>query len=122
MKYLATLRCTFDADDEVEAKLIAMEIGENAGHDLENDDTVDVTQIIPITLTQEVEPAELVNQLRHSRDLLIKTRIAQCWDLASWIDKTAWILEHRTEATFDLANYDHGAIFDRADELLGRKT
>jgi hypothetical protein len=120
MKYLATLRATFDAEDELEAQLLTHDMTERLDSLLEDDDTVDVTQLIPFGVLGEVEPAELVNLMRRVRDMLIMTRIVQCFDLAKGIDQTAWILEHRAEATFDLSGYNYTALFDRADELLGR--
>jgi hypothetical protein len=121
VKYLATIRCTFDAEDELEARLEANELVEAAAELLEEDETVDVTQIIPYGLQREIEPAEMVAQMRLCRDMLIKTRIVQCFELAKEIDKAAWVLEHRGEESFDLSGYDYGAVFDRADELLGRQ-
>lgn len=121
MKYLVTIRCTLDAEDDLEAKLEANEVIEQASDVLDEDDTIDVTQIIPLSLQRSVEPSEMVAHLRRSRDMLIKTRIIQCFELAKELDKVAWILEHRSEETFDLAGYDYGAIYDLADTILGRQ-
>jgi len=113
----------FDAEDALEARLIANELQEAVAEQLDEDDTVDVTQVIPIeTASEHVEPSELVEQLYRCRDLLIKTRIVQCYDLAGWVDRTGWILEHRQEDTFDVTGYDHGRVMDRANILLGRAT
>jgi len=120
-QFVATLRTMFDAEDEMEAVLVANELQEAVAEKLDEDDTVDVTQVIPIeTMSGHVEPTELVEQMYRCRDLLIKTRIVQCYDLAGWLDKTAWILEHRQEATFDITGYDHGRMLDKANVLLGR--
>lgn len=118
-KYLATVRVTFDAEDEVEAQLIGNEISEALDKVLEDDDTVDVTQIIPFGVGS-VTPEEMVTEMRRVRDMLIKTRIIQCYELAKELDKQAWILEHRREDSFDLTNYDYTAFFENADKLLGR--
>jgi hypothetical protein len=122
MKYLATIRCIFDAEDELEARLDANEIVEtvNSADILDEDDTMDVTQIIPYELQRAVEPAEMVNAMRNCRDMLIRTRITQCYDLARELDKTAWILEHRAEESFDLSGYDWGEMLLLTDRLLGR--
>lgn len=123
-KFLATIRAVFEAEDEVEAALIANEIQEATSALFEEDvtdGTVDVTQVIPYGLVGKVEPAELVAQLRRCCDMLIMTRIVQCFEQAKELDKLAWILEHREEETFDITGYDYGAIFERADKLLGRK-
>jgi len=118
MKYLATIRVTFDAEDEIEAQLVAHDLVETTQGFLEEDDTIDVTQVVPFGRIAIVEPAELVTALRRACDMLITTRITQCFELAKDIHRTAWILEHRGEETFDLSGYDYGAIFTRAKELL----
>lgn len=123
-QYLATLRALFDADDEVEATLIANQISENARADLDEDQVVEVTQVMAYSISMPVEPAELVAKMRGVRDMLICTRIKQCFDLAKQIDEMAWVLENRAEETFEhtgMAGYDHGAIFALAEKLLGRK-
>ena len=120
MKYIATLRCTISADDELEARLVAHEITEAAEGILEEDDTLDVTQIIPFEQSGDVEPTEMVNVLRQARNMLIRTRIVQCYEQARELDKIAWILEHRAEESFDLAGYDYTAMIDLTDRLLRR--
>ena len=120
-QFIATLRSVFDAEDELSAALVANELQEAVAALLDEDDTVDVTQVIPYDLPSRVEPTEIVELLRRCRDVLIMTRVVQLFELAKEIDKAAWILEHRNEQSFDLSGYDYGAVFDRADELLGRK-
>jgi hypothetical protein len=121
MKYLATVRVVFDAEDDIEASLVMHDLTERASDVLDEDDSIDTTQVIQYGILEIVEPAELVNHMRHVRDMLIKTRIIQCFELAKSLDQIAWVLEHRTESTFDMTGYDYAAIFDRAAELLGRK-
>jgi len=118
--YIGTIRCVIEAQDELEARIEMNEVVEAAAEVLDDNDTIDVTQIMPAELQGAIEPAEMVEQLRRSRDMLIKTRIVQCFELAREIDKTAWILEHRTEESFDLSGYDWGAFMDLANKLLGR--
>src|SRR2546427_1877584 len=100
---------------------MANEFQEAVAKLLDEDDTVDVTQVIPLELPGRIEPAEIVELMRRCRDVLIMTRIVQCFDLARELDKTAWVLEHRQEESFDISGYDYAGVFDRADELLGRK-
>lgn len=119
-KYLATLRVTFDADGDLDAQLIANECAEHVGDTLEDEDTVDVTQVIPWGLEGIVSPEELVAQMRRVIVLLVKTRIIQCYDMAGELHKMAWILENRNESTFDLSNYDYGAFQQLVNETLHR--
>lgn len=120
-KFMATLRVTFGAETPVDAHLVGFEITEAVGNMLEDGDTVDVTQIIPLTLAHEnISPEEMVSQLHRTIDLLIKTKIIQCFEQAKELHKTAWILEHRREEHFDLSGYDYGAFYDRMEELIGK--
>jgi len=119
--FIGTIRCVIEAQDELEARLEMNEVVEAAAEVLDEGETIDVTQIIPIELQRAIEPAEMVEQLRRSRDLLIKTRIVQCFELARELDKTAWVLEHRAEESFDLSGYDWGEFMDLTNRLLGRK-
>lgn len=121
MKYLATLRVTYDADDDLEARMISNEIQETLDkYVLEDDDTADITQLLPYGLPNDVSPTEIVDYMRRTVDLLISTRIVQCVDLASQLHKTAWILERRGERGFDLTGYDYGEFQARIDEVLNR--
>jgi len=120
-QFIATLRSVFGAEDELSAALVANELQEAVATLLDEDDTVDVTQVIPYDLPDRVEPAEIGELLRRCRDVLIMTRVIQLVELAKELDKAAWILEHRNEQSFDLSGYDYGKVFDRAEELLGRK-
>ena len=116
------MRLSFQAEDEVEAKIICDELESVIAHQLEDDESAEagVTQLLPFG-SAGLSPQETVEQLRRSRDLLILTRISQCFDLARELDKVAWVLEHRNEETFDLASYDWGSFMDRVNTLLGRK-
>lgn len=118
-RFIATYRYVFLAEDEVEAHVMANQVQELL--DVEDGDSFDVTQIIPADIRGRIEPAELCEQLRKCRDMLILTRIIQCLEQAKELDKIAWILEHRSEESFDLAGYDYGAVYDRAEELLKKK-
>ncbi len=120
-QFIGTIRCVIEAQDELGARLEMNEIVEAGGELLEDGETIDVTQIIPAELQGVVEPAEMVEQLRRSRDMLIKTRIIQCFELARELDKTAWVLEHRAEESFDLSGYDWGVFMDLTNKLLERK-
>lgn len=122
-RYIATFRVVFYEEDELDARLAAHSMEEAMSQVLEEEDSLDMTQLIKNeTHFRNVTPAEVVEQLRRSRDLLIMTKITQCFELAQQIDKIAWILEHRDEERFELNGYDHGAIFDRAKTLLGRRS
>ena len=123
-KYLVTMRLTFDADTDLDSRLIANECSEAVDDcfddDEEQEHSVDVTQIIPWGLDSLVSPEELVSQLRRCCALLIKTRIRECYEQARELHKMAWVLENRHEQTFDLINYDYGEFPAFAKKILER--
>ena len=117
-QYIATLRLTFLESDDVTANVTAELIRERASQLIEEEDTLEVTQVIPFSIDAPVEPAELVNQIRLTAKMLIATRIKDCFELAQWMHKTAWILEHRAEATGSDAGYDYGDWLEFANQVL----
>jgi hypothetical protein len=117
--YVATLRAIYSADDDVEAALIAEAIRENGSVDLDDEDDeseVFVTQVTSNSL--EVSFEESLALFRRTRNLLIKTRIKQCFELAKQLDQMIWVLEHRREPGFDLAGYDYTKFFELSEQIL----
>lgn len=121
MRYLLTLRVVLGAPDEVEAHLLGNDIAATLAKDfLEDEDTIDITQVLPLDVPLKVEPTEMVDQLNRTVDLLIATRVIQCIDFARELDKIRYIIEHRAEATFDVSGYSYGDFQDRVDKILKR--
>jgi|ERR1043166_1308738 hypothetical protein len=119
-RYITTLRAVYSADDDVEAIYIANQIRENAESELvEDDESVEITQVTSNSL--ELTPEEICSQLRHARNLLINTRIRQCFDLASELDRTIFALENRREENFDISGYDYGNFMDVVESILTKK-
>lgn len=117
-QYIATLRLTFFETDDVSANVTAEIIRERASQLIEDDDTLEVTQVLPFSVSAPVEPSELVNQMRLTASMLVATRIRDCYDLAQWLHKTAWILEHRAEEGGTDAGYDYGSFIEFANNVL----
>lgn len=119
-RYVATLRAVFDAEDEVEAIFIADQIRLNGFQDLDEDDgdILDVTQVTSNSL--ELSPEETLTQLKRARNLLIKTRIRQCYELAKELDQQLYALEHRADSDFSMAGYDYGKFMEIAEAILQR--
>lgn len=117
-QYIATYRLTFFESDDVTANVTAELIRERASQLIEEEDVLEVTQVLPFSINAPVEPAELVNQMRLTAKMLIATRIKDCFELAQWLHKTAWILEHRSEETGADANYDYGSWLEFANAVL----
>jgi hypothetical protein len=122
MRYIATLRAVFDADDEISAILIADRIAVNGSKDLdtEDDDSLDVTNVINADVNK-LTPEESIEVLKRGRNVLIRTRIKQCLEMARELDKMCYILAHRNEDTFDITGYDYGHFLDVAENVLDGK-
>lgn len=120
-RFVATLRAVFDADDEVTAILAAERIRENGIADLDEDegDELNVTQVTSNAL--DISPDEVLEQLEKARNLLIRTRIKQCFEQARELDKIIYALRHRDEESFDMRGYDYGNFMDIAEEILTKK-
>ena len=118
--WIATLRAVFRASDEVEAILIADKIKENGEKDLEPEDgdTLDVTQVTQNTLA--LAPIEIVALLRRARNVLIRTRVKQCFDTARELDMCIYMLDSRSERDLgiELAGYDYAKFMEIAQEVL----
>lgn len=117
-KYIATLRAVFDADDDVDAIFIADQIRVNGAVDLDNDagDSIDVTQVTSNTL--DIRPEEVLNQLRRSRNLLIRTRIKECFELARELDKTIHALSRNEQWETVQGHYDWSEFLTLAKRIL----
>lgn len=117
-QYIATMRLTFFESDDVTANVTAELIRERASELIEEEDTLEVTQVLPFSLNAPIEPTELVNQMRLTSAMLISTRIKECFELAQWLHKQAWILEHRGEEMFSDGAYDYGMWLEFANRTL----
>lgn len=119
IRCVATLRAVFDATDEVEAVFIADKICENGQRDFDEDnDLLEVTQVTSNQL--DLSPEEVLVQLRRARNLLIKTRIRDCYILAKELDQQIYALRHRSDPDFAMAGYDYGNFMDLTEAILMR--
>jgi hypothetical protein len=119
--YVATLRAIFQADDEVEANVIAEVVRENAAQDLdeeEDGDEVILTQLVPFD-SKAMVPEELLVRLAKSRNDLIRTRYIECWNIAKELDKVIYIIRRNLIGNeFMLADYDYGHFIKVSEEVL----
>lgn len=119
-KFVATLRAVFDADDEVTAIFMADQIKVNGEQDLdpEEGDELEVTQVTSMAV--DLNPEELLSQLRHTRNALIKTRIKECFQEARQLDMLTYMLQHRHEPEIAMAGYNYADFMDVAEAILIR--
>jgi hypothetical protein len=117
-KYVATLRAVYEAEDDVGAVFIADQIRVNGERDLDDEDgdVLDVTQVTSNQL--DLTPEETITQLRRARNLLVKTRIKECYNLAKELDQQIYALSHRSAGEFAMAGYDFADFMDLAQSIL----
>lgn len=118
MKYVATLRAVYEADDDATAVFIADKIRENGIADMQEDegDSLDVTQVTNSGL--DLTPDETLSVLRKARNLLIKTRIKQCYAQAKELDRTIYALSIRENPNIAMGTYSHGNFMDLCEAIL----
>jgi hypothetical protein len=118
-KYVATFRAIFDAEDDVMAAIVSDQIRLNAESDLdtEDGDSVECTQVTSNAL--DLQPEELFSQLRRTRNLLIKTRIKECFQMARDFDQMIYALQFRDQPSFiGMSGYDWGKFMEDAEAIL----
>lgn len=116
--WIATLRAVFGADSEVDAIMIADQIKVNGEGDLEEGDTLDVTQVT--NNLAALSPEETLHLLRRARNACIRTKTKDGYDLGRELDKFCFMLKSRSEHNtgFELAGYDYGDFMEIAKEVL----
>lgn len=120
---VATYRVVIFVADELDAAVVAEVIREHIEADLdpEDGDFVSLTQVIPFGPHVGVTPTEMCDKLRVARNVLIRTRIKECFDLARELDKMIFVLSNRRDDVNDLAGYDWSSMLNIAADVLKGK-
>lgn len=115
--FVATMRVHFVAPDEIEANLISEGLRETMMESLdeEDGDFVTVTQVIPFSADTLISPQEICDVLRRDRNILIRTRYRDMWDVARSIDQTIHML---STGGNQLQGYDYGRFLEIATAVL----
>lgn len=119
-RYVATFRAVYDAPDDVHAAMVADQIRLNGSEDLDPDegDTFEVTQVTSNQL--ELQPEEVISQLKRARNLLIRTKIKQCYELARELDQQIYALRFRDSPDFTMSGYSFGEFMDLTEAIVLR--
>lgn len=117
-KFIATLRAVYEADDEVEAIYISEQIRDNGAKDLEEEeeDSLQVTQVTNNVL--DISPQEVIDQLRKSRNLLIRTRVRTGLEIAQQLDKFLYALVRHEDPTYTDSSYSYGDFMALVGRIL----
>ncbi len=117
-EYVATIRLTYKAEDDVEAQLIAELARERAESELdtqEDEDEAILTQVTSFAVA--VEPRELLTRLALARNDLIRTRYRECFELARQLDQLSDALQKRLMPD-EVTDYDFGHFIEIAGKVL----
>lgn len=116
-QYVATLRASFEAEDDAQALLIADDIatqGLDKILEAEEGDTIIVTQVIDYAPADT--PQEIINVLAKARNTLILTKMQPMIDLAREVDKVIFSLEKGDWVGF--APYDYGRFMELIELVI----
>lgn len=119
-QFIGTVRVVLNVEDEVEATLTMDRLRTECEEllDEEDGDEVIITQITPFTT--DVSPEELLTILRRARNALIRTRVKECFDIASWLDQTIYQMAQTQDPSMP-AQYDYGRMMDFLTRILKNK-
>lgn len=119
--YVATIRLTYTATDDVEAQMIAELARERAESELDTEEDQDEAILTQVTcFALQVEPSELLVRLAQTRNDLIRTRYRECFELARELDRLADALKKRL-LPHEVTNYDFGRFMEVAEAILQKK-
>lgn len=120
--FVVIFHAAFEAEDDASAAMIAAQMVENAGKDLEADagDEVWVSQVLGLDV-QSITPEEALVRLRVARNVLIRTRSVICIEVARELDKVIWQIAHNDLESNSLAGYDYAQFVDLCEAIVLRK-
>ena len=117
-EYVATLRLTFKAADDVEAQMIAELARERAESEFDTEEDGDEVLLTQVTaFAAAIEPRELLTRLALTRNDLIRTRYKECYDLARELDRLSDALQKRL-MPYEVTDYDFGRFPQIAQVVL----
>lgn len=117
-EYVATIRLTFQAADDVEAQLISELARERAESELDTEEDKDEAILTQVTsFSVAIEPRELLTRLTLTRNDLIRTRYRECFELARQLDILLDALQKRLLPE-DVTDYDYGRFPEVARRIL----
>lgn len=116
--FIATIRLSYKANDDVEAQLIAELARERAESELDTELDKDEAILTQVTcFVGNVEPRELLTRLTLTRNDLIRTRYKECYELARELDRLIDALQKRL-LPYEVTDYDYGRFSDVAEAIL----
>lgn len=117
-EYVATIRLTFKAVDDVEAQMISELARERAESELDTEEDKDEAILTQVTsFAVAIEPRELLTRLTLTRNDLIRTRYRECFELARQLDQLLDALQKRLLPE-DVTDYDYGRFPEVARRIL----
>jgi hypothetical protein len=117
--FVSTMRVITYCQDEVEAQITMDRLNEMVMEQLDEEDGDRVVVTQTTQFTTDVSPEEVLNVLKRARNVLIRTRIKQCFDLARDMDMTIHQLSQQYDAEYKPV-YDYGNFITVAERILNK--
>lgn len=118
--YISILHCYHREESDLHAIIAADDIKVSLEREILDDgDSVDIIQTIPLDV-DPIASASII-QLRRSRNILIRTRTKENYDLARAIDQAAHTLAWRLDPENELVHYDWSKFMQVCTEVMQGK-
>lgn len=115
--FTAVLHAHLQAEDEVAAILAADDVKIALEQSiLDEDEDVDVVQVIP--MVEDPSPIANVKQLRRARNILIRTRTREAWDIAQQLHQFIHAFANRMTDEEARITYDYSSWLSTAKDVL----
>lgn len=116
--FVAVLHANFSHTDEIEARLFAEDLREGLDKLMETDDGDGADVIEVISADEDPAPISNVIQLKRARNILLRTRTTDGWDLARTLDQFTHAYEHKYTMQDGMISYDYGKFIDTAKAVI----
>lgn len=115
-KFLTALWCELEAVDEVAAQMAAYDLEEHVKNYLEDNESVEASDVV--SDESSLSPLTDIRWLLQARNILIRTRTKDGFDLARELDKAAHALRVRLGVEESMTSYDWSQFLKAAQEIL----
>jgi hypothetical protein len=119
-EYLLVQQIGFRARSQEAAEQIALHLRDQVEEELEQEegDEVTIVELIAVTPLTTLTPLDKIRRLREARNVLLETKLKDCYVVAQTLDQMAHALEHRIDADFvGPALYDYSKFIEVAERV-----
>lgn len=119
-EYLVIQRIGFSARSDEAAETVARHLRDivESELDLEDGDDVTIIEVLPVNPLTALTPLEKIRKLREARNVLLETKMKDCYVLSQTLDQMAHALENRIDSDFAGPQiYDYGKFIRIAERV-----